>query len=741
MRSRTGAAVGLWILLVAAGCGGGDAAGPGKPLWDADVAPEALVENSEIPRSPSLDGQRFLTGWWPRRSGDEVVLTAWDAARLEVVNLEARPRVLSLDLADSASAATIEVTVAGRTLGLFPAADPMRIPLPEDLPLGRLLVELRLEPAGAPLAITGAALRPALPAGEVAVEGDRLVQSGASVVDLVHRVRPGTRLVGTFVPPQDPRSGQGFHLLALGEDQQEIARFEADLGWMGRRREASFQLDLGATEGFVRFRLSARGEGPAGTWRELALIEPETRVAPARPSATAPPQEGEASPPELVVVYVMDALRADAAGPDADLVPDEASPTPTWNRLARAGFLFEAHRSTAPNTLPSTKALFLGRAPAERGGWKLPPADSATAPTLAELFQQAGYRTALFSGNPYVGPGYRTDRGFDHVVEVPVAFEPGVNDNAARLHRAALRWLESLGEDEKVFLYIHTIHPHNPYTPPAPFPRRWTAGLDSSLDGSTPTLLAVDRGRLEPGEMDRERLRRLYAANLAYNDAELGHFLDTVSDLAGDRGPFLALTSDHGEELFDHGGVLHGYTLYEEVVRIPLVVWSPGRVGPGTTRRPTQTPDLHATLADLIRAEVDSDGTSLLPLLSGSAEAQDHPRPDNEERLSFAAAASVDGGIYSVQNQRWKLIWAPRKGIHWGQGSGPGRSRAAEYLFDLLEDPGETLNRAGDPSLEVAWLRSRLRAWIAARSSPPEADPEPEDPEVQKRLRALGYVQ
>jgi arylsulfatase A-like enzyme len=190
------------------------------------------------------------------------------------------------------------------------------------------------------------------------------------------------------------------------------------------------------------------------------------------------------------------------------------------------------------------------------------------------------------------------------------------------------------------------------------------------------------------------------------------------------------LTSDHGEELFDHGGVLHGYTLYEELLDIPLVFWWPGRLVPGVVEEPTDTLDLHATLVELCGlGSPQGDGRPLL-----------RRRPPADGYIHLAAAASVVGGIYSAQAGRWKLVWAPRHGYYWGMGDGAGRSRDPEYLFDLENDPGERVNLAGDRSLEVAWLRSRLLAWIQRnRSTEPRREHQPVDAETERRLRALGY--
>ncbi len=393
--------------------------------------------------------------------------------------------------------------------------------------------------------------------------------------------------------------------------------------------------------------------------------------------------------------------------------------SPVLDRLAREGVTFRAHRSVAPNTLPSTKAFFTGRPSLSRGGWKLAPEDG---PTLAERFRKAGYRTGLFSGNVHVGPAFGTDRGFEHVAEEEAVL-PGhpFNDNAARVNAAALAWVRSLPPGSKAFLYLHTIHPHNPYDPPEPYRSRFTAGIPSMVDGSIGTLLAVKKKRIEAGPAVRDRLRGLYTGGFSYNDGELRGFLAALAAWTPPAETLVAVTSDHGEELFDHGGVLHGYTLYEEMLRIPLVLWAPGRLRPGKVTALTDTLDLHDTLLDL--AGIDRTGETRLA----------GPR--------FAAASSLKGGIYAIRSDRFKVVWAPRTGLHWGMGEGIGRSRDPEYLFDLKQDPRETVNLAGNGGgLEAAWLRSRLLAWAAKGRSEEAAEQEPEDDETRKRLEALGYA-
>ncbi len=702
------------------------------PLFDERSMPDVLTEGRLLALPPATDGQRFLAGWWPWRSQGREVLTALEnGARVELVHLAARPRMLALDLLDGKPelGGSVKVRAAGRDVGTLAITDPLRIELPADLPLGRVLVEL-VPSADLKLTVVAAEMRSALPKGDTSRDGDDLLQTGSSFLDMVRRVEPGARLRGVFQPPASPAEGQEFLVHV-----ERSGRIETVFRWRGtlwNRLVGSRQVDvpLGPESGLVRIRLEARGAGPAARWNGFEISSPRDAVG--EKGSIAVSDRDSQSPPKLVVLYVLDALRADGVGHLGGL----AGATPTLDRLAGEGMTFLDHRSVAPNTLPSTKALLTGEAYVEGGGWRLPEDSPAT---LAEAFRGAGYATALFSNNPYVSASYGVDRGFDQV-GAP-APEPGTQvdayDDAARIHSAALEWLRSRDRSRPAFLYLHVLHPHNPYHPPPAFRARFTTGIDSTLDGSTSTLLDIQRHRRQADAADRQRLAGLYSGNLAYGDAELSKLLDLIAVHYGREDIFLAVTSDHGEELFDHDGVLHGYTLYEEMIRIPLILWSPGRVAVGRAQAPTSTLDLHATLLQMAGAAgKESEGVSLL--------APDVGWPNPEKRIHLAAAASLDGGVFSAQSERFKLIWAPRTGRRWGMGEALGRSRDAEYLFDLENDPEERINLAGEGGLEAAWLRSRLLAWVASKRAASAVEPTVDEPTVdeatRRRLEALGYV-
>ncbi len=763
---RIGASLLALLALSLFACGGEEATGPS--LWTAELTPEVLVEEGRVavpvgaPLRDEAGATRFLAGWVPwHHQGQPVLAAGRDGARVQVVHLADRPRTLHLDLLDGSAAVegdglSVRVSPVGRPPSWTEVedvawGDPVEIPLPEGLPPGRLLVEVGRELGAPPLDVSASRLRPNLPAGEARFEEGDLVQDGWSRVEAVRRVRPGEAVHGTFRPPDDAENGQVFRAVVQDARGAQVAHFEWRQGQLGWSQPV--RLPTGEEAGLVRLVFTAEGTGPPATWEGFRWRD-ERPAGPGRSAEVArrekPGVLGD-EVPRLVMVYVMDALRADHV---AGLRDQEAAvrPTPfdprrhpqasaTFDRLGAEGVVFTRHRSVAPSTLPSTRALFTGRLQPEA-------ADAGDAVLLAEHFRDAGYRTALFSGNPYVGPAYGLDRGFDHIAEgvlyeeadgsdAGTTFNDGLpfNDNAARVHAAALEWLETLPDGERAFVYLHTIHPHNPYAPPREVARQFTRGIASRIDGSTDTLFAVQRRRRDVDGADRARLAALYHGAFAYNDRELASFLDAAADLVAPEDTLLALTSDHGEELFDHGGVLHGYTLYEEQLSIPLVLWAPGRLEPGRVATPTTTLDLRATLLGLLGAlgpdARSPENTLATPGLL--AEAPSTPRP------LLAAAPSVREGQVALRLGDAKLIVAPGGPRTWGMGLGRGRSRDAEYFFDLGRDPGERRNLVGLGGIEEDLLRGWVRAWTRGRGKG-GAEKVDVDEETRKRLEALGYL-
>lgn len=697
-----------------------------QPLIDSRHRPIVLTERRAIGLPSSMPGNRFVRGWsFDEGGGDLRIRSAGAQSVLEIVQLTRRERSLVLEVADDAvdDRGFVHVNSQGLEIGRFELAGRIEIPLPQSLGRGRIPITLEFS---GPTELAGASLSAAARRGRVEFDGTDVLQSGWSAVDLPRWIGTETRLVGQMVLPSDLATGQEFSIVVDSQDDGSSTVFVVDPSTT-TQDETVVPVDLRIeSSGPVRIRLVAQGRGPAGRWQNLRLIS-QTQVDEA--PATAP------TPPKVVVVYVFDALRADYV----DHLGATYGASPCIDRLASEGATFSNHFSVAPNTGPATVSLFTGH------GFITGRGLSVNGPeTLAEVFDRAGYTTASISSNPHLSPSYGLVRGFEHVEFLPLEQDHRlhgdvkVNDSAARIHSAALRWLESRADDELLFLYLHTLHPHNPYTPPEPYPSRFVSARAAKMDGRTRTMASIRDLDREVTPEDQEWVRQRYAANLAYNDNELCKLVEEL-DRRYPGQIMLALTSDHGEELFDHDGVLHGYTLYDEMLRVPLVMWWPERVKPEVIGEPTDTLDLHATLRHLVAEPLvrgDEDGRSLwATMIRGS-------RFLAEPHLQFATAPGLRWATMA-RSDRWKLILVPQPRLDWGMGRGRGRSHEAQYLFHLEADPEEMHNLAGIPSVEADWLWSRLKAWRATWRSrqPSDTDTDEVDEETRRQLEALGYVE
>ncbi len=724
---------GLVALILVAGCKTRTVS-ESAPLINDRHLPDVVTDSRVLSPPPTFQGHRFLRGWWPWKQKGKLLLVPYkEGAWIELANLSSRARTLVLDLEILGETGDfeVEIEIPGHGSSNVALSDPLEIPLPSSLPLGRIPIKLTFPKPADPVVISGH-LDSAVAPGTVEISKHRVVQEPYSMVDFVRRLDPGARLSGELTPPAQLGENQRFSIRVMREGEDETTAFEwPQAGWRRLLPQRDFSIPLTSKEGLVRIRLVAEGSGPSGIWTDLELTEVEQ----AATSTTVELDSDLPSPPRLVILYVLDALRGDFV----DLADPETSRTPNLSRLAQEGVVFTRHQSVAPNTIPSTKSLFTGQIFVTRGHAKMP-ADGPQ--TLAESFMEAGFRTAAFSGNGYVSETYGTSRGFEHLA-TEVVFQEYVdsskayNNNAERVQKAALDWLDQLETGDRAFLYLHTIHPHNPYDPPEAIQNEFVGSNRSTFQASTSNLLHVKHRRMEIDEEDQRRIEGLYAGALAYNDQQIGLFLDELAERFAREEILLIFTSDHGEELFDHGGVLHGYTLYKEQLDIPLIFSWPGSLSAARNELPTVNTDLHETLRALVGAKPSGfgSGRDLWPWLLGQSAIE------NRFDVRFAAASSVKGGIFLAQTERYKLIQAPRVGLTYGMGEGLGRSRDPEYLFDLIQDPGELHNIAGHDALEVAWLRSLLGAWVE-RGKYLELDQEEPvlDDKTQQQLRALGYL-
>jgi arylsulfatase A-like enzyme len=366
-----------------------------------------------------------------------------------------------------------------------------------------------------------------------------------------------------------------------------------------------------------------------------------------------------------VVVVVIDTLRRDhlaAYGYARDTAP-------FLGELARQGATFDG-LTPAPWTKPATAALLTGLHPVRHQAMDRLDRIPDAAVTLAERLRGQGYQTLGASANGWVSPGFGFDRGFDTFL-----YRDGLK--SAALNRQLLPLLGRL--KPPFFLYVHYIDPHAPYAPDAGWDGR---PLPAALRSHPLTIQELDAPHFihrSPELM--ARARDLYDGEIRQADAGLRALVGALARRGLMRNTVLVVTADHGEELGDHGRMSHGQTVYEEVLRIPLVIRAPGVVAAGHRPGRASLLDVVPTLLDLLgigRAvgEPPLDGISLAGRFGRDA------APADDDRPFLAHLDFVDGTGLALTQGRWKLVL--------------GKNPYRKELFDLLADRQERHNLVGE---------------------------------------------
>jgi len=430
-----------------------------------------------------------------------------------------------------------------------------------------------------------------------------------------------------------------------------------------------------------------------------------------------------------VLVLLVDTLRADRLG----CYGASPSPSPTLDRLADAGLFFESAVAQAPWTMPSVASVLTGLHPRSHGVGRrtldqiarhdegddsvLP--DSLT--TLAEAAQAAGITTLGISANPVVSRATNFAQGFETFLEFGLERRDGENNwaSAADLNALLLRWL-ARNRDHRFLAYVQYMDPHHPYTPPArlrpvPPPGVRPPVASGHLEQWGDRILSA--AGMPLSDEEAAYLRRLYDAEIRGWDEELARLLDALGRLRVLDSTVVVVTADHGEEFQEHGRLQHGAHLFDEQVRVPLVIVGPG-VGRGRVTQQAQGIDLFPTVAALL-------GCATPPGLPGHDLRAPHPI---EPAISETTRGRLPDGtaveLLAARTPEWKLVWAPAVGRY--------------AIYDLVHDPAERDDRFG-AAPDGAALANLLARWRA--TAPPAPVGEIRDLDIRERLRALGYVQ
>jgi hypothetical protein len=347
--------------------------------------------------------------------------------------------------------------------------------------------------------------------------------------------------------------------------------------------------------------------------------------------------------PQMVLIFI-DTLRADAMS----LYGYHRETSPKLDRWAEGAAVFSQARSVAPWTLPSARTMITGTHP-ER--WD-------KIDRLQSRMAAQGWATGMIAGNVYLSSNFEMaeDWGTHRCINWP--------QGSTQIRRGE-GFLEA-HTDQPSFLLLHLMDMHLPYTEPIQYRSLFAGDTPAGLDGTGYFLRnEVNRVARKEGDKAKAYFRGRYDNNMRYLDDQLDDFLGGLREDA-----IVMIISDHGEEFWDHGGFEHGHSLFDELLRVPMVLKGPG-VTAGRFSSPTSLLDVAPTLAAM--AGVDTAGMvgmDLRTLASGTAQQAFMDRP-----LSFGRP------LYGLR--RWgSLTGGIKYAIHKGE----------ETLFDLSSDPQELTN-------------------------------------------------
>jgi len=426
-----------------------------------------------------------------------------------------------------------------------------------------------------------------------------------------------------------------------------------------------------------------------------------------------------------VVLISIDTLAADHLG----LYGYSRATSPHLDRYAQNAIVFDNAYSTAPKTPESHMSMFTSLYPSIHGVFTIDDPDKlnvldAKIRTLPEILQRNGYSTVGFHGGGYVSGQLGFSRGFD-------SYQRGTQ-------RSAQEWLWKNAAKQPFFLFYHTYHVHDPYTPKPPYDRRFDpdyrgpivhdrdalralAGSTEWVDYSAAFWKTVDTSDPEAVA----HVIALYDGVIAEMDAELVELLDAIDRHA--PRTIVIILSDHGEEFGQHGMFTHNQ-LYREVLHVPLIIRHPDRPGGQRIGERVSLIDLAPTILEMLSIPPDAQfqGRSLL----------DRVEPVESSRPVFSEFPL--GNRLALVERDQKLM----------------RTQDHEELYDLRRDPEERndllrAETAGSPAArppDLAALRDALarvtrdNAALRERLGVRESSEAP-DAEVLEQLKALGYLE
>ena len=461
-----------------------------------------------------------------------------------------------------------------------------------------------------------------------------------------------------------------------------------------------------------------------------------------------------------ILFIVMDTTRAD----HLSCYGYKLNTSPNLDKIAGEGVLFRRVISPSSWTLPSHVSMFTGLSPIEHGIGYASPYLPEQIETLAGILKKESYRSLGYSNNPWVSFFTGMSRGFDdfqvgwkkhegrylynviydRLIEILKRNDPewSVEDHgAAKTTKYVSEWIE---KDSKspFFIFINYMEPHLPYKPPPPY--------DSLFMPDNISFEEIQRFAPNPEDIrtlmvPRQRSQKelsvisaLYDGEINYLDGKIWRLYMQLKDSNILDNTLLIITSDHGDNLGDHGIVGHAYGLFNTLLEVPLIIRYPKYFKPGLTINDNvQATDIFYTIMEIAGIERNPSSLGLVKSLNRRIKEQDYQKimiAEHDKPIDNLNWAKKEGiNIDHLNKDRSAIIFNGYKYIQ--------TSKGEEELYDLGNDPGEVKNIVSKSNKIASILRNKLNGTFAKVKPVAGSGQRPEiDKETKEKLRSLGYI-
>ncbi|HEC70167.1 MAG TPA: hypothetical protein ENI31_07800 [Candidatus Omnitrophica bacterium] len=430
-----------------------------------------------------------------------------------------------------------------------------------------------------------------------------------------------------------------------------------------------------------------------------------------------------------IFFILIDTLRSDHLG----CYGYKRNTSPNIDNIANRGIIFTNFYSVAPWTNPTIISLFSGYYPQKL----LPPLPHSKAirqvlpeeiETLAEIFNQNGYYTLALIDNPAINKQLNYNQGFKEFVEISgeKGYRKFFSDNyfvgtsPRRIFKELSIRLEK-NKKNRFFVYLHLIYPHQPYVPPPPF---------REMFGPGPERISVE---------EKEKVINAYDGEIRYTDKLIGEIFNYLKSQKLLNNTYIIITADHGEGFWEHGLWEHGNSLFNELLKVPLIIYPP------KGRKKAQKIDELASFIDLFPTIIDLAKIKISKNVDGESLTRYWKNQGRKTKIIFSESPhslSIYG--LSCQTEKYKLIYSPREPIsNYNSALKDISLGKFTQLYDIESDPQERNNLANIKKDILIFLGNALISHKITNDRKRRSIKQKKrdlDEDTIKRLKSLGYL-